>query len=180
MGFSQALRYRHIPAEIIGKDPDNLFSAIIINKGTYSGVVIDMPVIAYQDGTQSLVGKVIQTGAFESLVMPIYNSNSFISSRLSEIRYEGIVEGRGNPDSYLLMRYIQKRARDEINIGDIIISSGLGGIYPSGINIGRVSRIRYQEDEISMELEVTSSIDFSRLEYVFVVETVSATEDVDG
>jgi len=181
LGFSQNLRYRHIPAELIGRDPDNLFSAFVINKGSYSGVAIDMPVIAYQNGAQSLVGKVIQAGIFESLVMPLYNSNSFVSSRLAESRYEGITEGRGSPESPLLMRFIRKQARDEINVGDLVISSGLGGIFPAGINIGRVSRIRYQETEISMELEVEMAIDFSRLEYVFVIDAAApAAGDNDG
>ena len=182
LGFSQNLRYNHIPAVIIGKDPDNMFSAIVINRGSFSGVAIDMPVIAYQGGMQSLVGRVIQAGAFESLVMPVYNTSSFIAARLSESRFEGIVEGRGNPNSNLIMRFIQRRARDEINIGDMIISSGLGGMYPPGMNIGRVSRIMFQENEISMELEVDMLIDFSRLEYVFVIDTISPleTEETDA
>jgi rod shape-determining protein MreC len=180
LGFAQTLRYRHIPAEVIGRDPDNLFSAIIINKGSFSGIAVNMPVIAYQNGTQSLVGKVIQAGAFESLVMPLYNNSSFIASRLSQSRYEGIIEGRGSAETFLLMRYIRKQARDEISIGDMVVSSGMGGIYPSGINIGRVSRILYQENEISMELEVEASIDFSRLEYVFVIETISDLDAGDG
>jgi rod shape-determining protein MreC len=170
LGFSQALRYRHIPAEIIGRDPHNLFSALVINKGKHSGVANNMPVIAYQNGTESLVGKVIQTGQFESLVMPLYDVSSFISSRLAESRYEGIVEGQGNPEAALLMRFIRKRARDEINYGDLVVTSGMGGVYPSGINIGRVNRVYYQENEISMELELEPYIDFSRLEYVFIIE----------
>ena len=169
LGFAQTLRYRHIPAEFIGRDPNNLFSALVINKGTHSGVETGMAVIAWHDGTQALVGKVIQTGIFESLIMPLYDSNSFISSRLFVSRYEGIVEGTGSPDQPLIMRYIQKRARDEINIGDMIVSSGIGGIYPAGINIGRVTSINYQEYEISMQLELEAIIDFTRLEYVFVI-----------
>ncbi|MCL2479041.1 MAG: rod shape-determining protein MreC [Treponema sp.] len=173
LGFSQSLLYRHIPAELIGRDPDNLFSAFVINKGSYSGVAVNMPVIAYQNGAESLVGKVIQAGVFESLVMPLYDSSSYVSSRLAESRYEGITEGRGSPDSPLLMRFIQKQARDEISAGDMVVSSGLGGVFPAGINIGRVSRVRYQETEISMELDVDMSIDFSRLEYVFVIDAAA-------
>ena len=169
LGFSDTLRYRHIPAELIGRDPDNLFSSLVINRGSLAGVAVDMPVIAYQNGVQSLVGKVIKAGAFESLVMPLYDTSSFVSSRLAESRYEGITEGRGGPDSPLLMRFIQRRAIDEISIGDVVVSSGLGGIYPPGINIGRVSRIRYQDNEISMELEIELFLDFSRLEYMFVI-----------
>jgi rod shape-determining protein MreC len=170
LGFSESLGYKHIAAELIGRDPDNLFSAFVINKGKQAGVMNNMPVIAYQNGMQGLVGKVIQAGQFESLVMPLYDVSSFVASRLSELRYEGIVEGQGSPEMPLLMRFIQKRARDEISFGDIIITSGMGGIYPRGITVGRVSRVLYQEYEISMEVELESIIDFSRLEYVFVID----------
>ena len=176
LDFARDLRYQHIPAILIGRDPGNLFSAFVINKGSHSGVAVDMPVIAYHNGTQGLVGKVVYSGAFESLVMPLYDERCFISSRLAESRYEGIVEGRGIPEIPLLMRFIRKRARDEINIGDMIVSSGLGGIYPAGINIGRVSRINYQEDELSMDLELDSIVDFSRLEYVFVIKQAGETD----
>jgi len=176
LGFAQDLRYQHIPAVLIGRDPGNLFSAFVINKGMHSGVAVDMPVIAYHNGTQGLVGKVVYSGAFESLVMPLYDERCFVSSRLAESRYEGIVEGRGIPEVPLLMRFIRKRARDEINIGDMVVSSGLGGTYPAGINIGRVNLINYQEDELSMEVELEPSIDFSRLEYVFVIKQVGETD----
>jgi rod shape-determining protein MreC len=174
LGFARTIRYHQIPAEIIGRDPDNVFSALVINKGKHSGVANDMAVIAWQDGTQALVGKVIQAGAFESLVMPLYDLSSLIASRFSVSRYEGIVEGQGGPDTALLMRFIPKRARDEINVGDMVISSGMGGVYPAGINIGRIRGVSYLEYEISMEAELNPVIDFSRLEYVFVIEAVSA------
>ncbi|MDR0497947.1 MAG: rod shape-determining protein MreC [Treponema sp.] len=172
LGFSRDLRYQHIPAELIGRDPNNLFSVFIINKGKTAGIAVNMPVIAYHNGTQGLVGKVVTAGAFESLVMPLYDTACFVSSRLAESRYEGIVEGQGIPEIPLLMRYIKKRARDEINIGDMVISSGMGGIFPAGINIGRVNRINYRENELSMEVELEPSVDFSRLEHVFVIKTV--------
>jgi rod shape-determining protein MreC len=177
LGFSQDLRYQHIPAEIIGRDPNNLFSAFVINKGTRSGISVNMPVIAYHNGTQGLVGKVVNAGVFESLIMPLYDSACFVSARLADSRYEGIVEGQGIPEMPLWMRFIKKRARDEINIGDMIIASGMGGIFPAGINIGRVNRIIYQENELSMEVELEPSIDFSRLEHVFVIKS---TRETDG
>jgi rod shape-determining protein MreC len=169
LGFSRSLDYLHIPAELIGRDPDNLFSALVINKGRYAGVENNMAVIAWQNGIQGLVGKVIQTGQFESLVMPVYDVSSFVASRFSVSRYDGIVEGQGSPDVPLRMRYIQKRARNEINYGDLIVTNGMGGVFPGGLSLGRVNAIYYQEYEISMEVEVESVIDFSRLEYVFVI-----------
>jgi rod shape-determining protein MreC len=177
LAFSQGLTYRHIPAELIGRDPDNLYSALVINKGRRAGVKKDMGVVAWQGGSQALIGKVIQVSAFESLVMPLYDSSLLIASRFAASRFEGIVEGQGNPDSPLRMRYIPKRARDEIGKGDLIVSSGMGGIYPPGINIGRVNGVTYHEHEISMEAEVEPLIDFSRLEYVFVIEKKPPEED---
>ena len=167
--FSQSMRYRHIPAEIIGRDPNNLFSAFVLNKGSHSGVAVNQPVIAYQNGIQALAGKVVFAGVFESLVMPLYDTNCFVSSRLSQSRYEGIVEGQGSAEIPLVMRYVSRNARDEISVGEVVVSSGLGRIFPPGINIGRVNKINFRENELSMEVELESSIDFSRLEYVFVI-----------
>jgi rod shape-determining protein MreC len=170
LGFSRTLNYKRIPAQISGRDPNNLFSSIVINKGSFSGVSNDMAVVAWQDGTQALVGKVIQAGAFESLVMPVFDIYSQVSSRFAVSRYEGIVEGQGSTESPLLMRFVPKRARNELNIGDIIITSGLGGIFPANINLGRVSIINNLEYETTLEIEIIPIIDFSRLEYVFVIE----------
>ncbi|MDR1148573.1 MAG: rod shape-determining protein MreC [Spirochaetaceae bacterium] len=170
LGFSQNLSYKHIPAEVSGHDPDNIFSAFVINKGKMHGIENNMPVIAFQGGMQALVGKVVQTGQVESLVMPLYDQRCFVSARLAHERYDGIVEGQGMPAYPLLMRSITKRARDDVKTGDIVVSSGMGGVYPDSIIIGRVSKIIFLEYETSIELELESAIDFSRLEYVFVIK----------
>ena len=183
LDFSDRLEFVSIAAEITGRDPDNLFSAFAINKGRRAGVMPDMPVVAYQNGVQGLVGKVVKAGQFESLVMPVYDSTSFVPARLSESRYEGIVEGQGSLEEPLLMRFIPKRARDEISIGDLIITSGIGGptrVFAPGITIGRVSQVLYQENEISMAVELESVIDFSRLEYVFVIDSHTMRENAEA
>jgi len=102
--------------------------------------------------------------------MPVFDINSLVASRFSVSRYEGIIEGQGNAETPLLLRFVPKRARDEINIGDIVVSSGMGGVFPAGINIGRVSNVNVPEYETSLEVEVMPMIDFSRLEYVFLIE----------
>jgi len=178
LGFSRTLRFRRIPAQVSGRSPDNLFSAMSVNKGSYAGVSANMVVVAWQNGAQALVGKVIQTGAFESLVMPIFDINSLVSSRFSASRFEGIVEGQGNSEAPLLMRFVPKRAIDEINTGDLVISSGMGGVFPAGINIGRVGRVNVPEYESSLEVEIIPVIDFSRLEYVFLIEAETFGQDV--
>ena len=180
LGFAEEITYRHIAAEIIGRDPNNLFSSLVINKGKRHGVDYNMAVIAFQDGVQALVGKVVQAGQFESLVMPIYDTSSFVPARFASSRYDGLVEGRGQRNYPLSMRLIARRARDEINVGDMVVSSGIGNtvdgaVYPPGINIGRVRRVLFREDETSMEAEIDFAVDFSRLEYVFVIDRQSGS-----
>ncbi|MDR3356939.1 MAG: rod shape-determining protein MreC [Spirochaetaceae bacterium] len=170
LNFSKDALYKYIPAEISGRDPDNVFSAFVINKGKAHGIENNMPVIAFQNGMQALVGKVVQTAHLESLVMPLYDQRCFVSSRLDRERYEGIVEGQGSPALPLLMRSLAKRARDDVKTGDLVVTSGMGGVYPPGIILGRVSEVLFQERETSIELEIESAVDFSRLEYVFVIE----------
>jgi rod shape-determining protein MreC len=168
LDFAQTLRYRRIPAQISGRDPDNMFSAIFINKGSFSGVSNNMTVVAWQNGIQALVGKVIQTGLFESLVMPVFDINSLVSARLSDSSFEGIIEGQGNSEIPLFMRFVPRRAREEMNIGDIVVTSGMGGIFPPGINIGRVSSVNVLDYGTTLEVYINPMLDFLRLEYVFV------------
>jgi rod shape-determining protein MreC len=184
LGFSSQINYRYYPAQITGRDPDNLFSAFVINKGKRDGIAYNMAVIAFQDGVEALAGKVVQAGQFESLVMPVYNSSSFVPARFASSRYEGLVEGQGRDEYPLIMRHISKRARSDVHSGDMVVSSGIGGgagvIYPEGINIGRVRGIFYKEDETSMEVELEAVLDFSRLEYVFVIDAASTDAPSPG
>jgi len=170
LGFSQVLQYRHVAAEIIGRDPDNLFPALVINKGTKHGVKKNMPVIAYQNGMQALVGRVIQAGYVESLVLPLYDSRSFIASRLSQSRAECLIKGAGAADRPLIIQSVDKRTGERIGPGDLLVTSVTGGIYPGEIIIGRVSRVTLREGSSSFDVEVSPAADFASLEYVFVIE----------
>jgi rod shape-determining protein MreC len=169
LDFSLSLQYKHTVAEITGRDPDNLYQAFAVNKGKRHGIETNMCVITYQNGVQALVGVVIQVGLFESLVMPLYSEKTYVSARFAQSRYEGLVEGQGGLEFPLHMRSITKRARDEIQEGDAVITSGLGGIYPAGLTIGRVTSMHIEEDLTSMEIELVPSVDFSRLEYVIII-----------
>jgi len=167
--FSGNIETDHIPCEIISKDPENLFASIVIDKGAKEGIEKNMAVTAYQDGIYGLVGKVVNVGHSSSIVMPIFDSTSYISARLQSGRYEGLVNGAGGAGDYLIMNYVKKTARSEISTGDMIISSGMKSIYPKGLNIGRVNSVRSGDYDTSLEIEIHPVIDFSKLEYVYVI-----------
>ena len=173
--FSQQLELKHIPAQIIAKDPVSSYSSLTINKGFLDGLKRDMPVIAYQKGLYGLVGKVISVGLGASQVIPLPDPGSFIAARFQDTRYEGLVQGKGDISGKLTMSFVKKRAKEEIKFGDLVITSGMSGIYPRGISIGRISGIRSRDYETSLDLELDPVIDFSKLEFVYVLDTAVTT-----
>jgi rod shape-determining protein MreC len=168
--LSQNLAVKRIAAEVIAKNHDNLFSTITLNKGSRQGVKRDMPVVAFQAEMEGLVGKVVSVSAGSCQVLPLYDPLCQLSARIEISRFEGLVSGQGEDKPTLLMRYVKKIAIDTFEYGDLIVTAGLGGVYPKGINIGRVRDIQARNYETSLELEVEPVIDFSRLEYVFILD----------
>lgn len=169
LGYLREARYRAVSARIIAKDPGNLYSTFVIDKGTREGLRKNLPVVAYQDGSEGLVGKVLEVGKSSSMVSPVFDSSSHVSARLDRTRYEGLVSGGGSPDIPLTMRYIKKRAKDEIQYGDLVVTSGYQSLYPRDVIIGRVTRIISADYLTSLDVDVEPVLDFDRLEYVFVV-----------
>ena len=170
LGFSANSPFHNIPAEVIGKDPGNTFNSIIINKGRSAGIQRNMPVVALQDGYHGLVGKISEVGQFSAVIVPIYNESAYVSARLQNSRYEGLISGSGYSESILKMEYVKKIAREQIKYGDFVITSGMKSIYPKGIYIGRVTAIEGKEWDTSLLLEIEPIVDFTRLEYVFVLK----------
>ena len=169
LGFAQTLAYRYTSAQVIARDPGNLFSTIVLNRGSRHGVRKGMPVVAFQGGLQGLVGRVVLTAALTSTVQPITDPNSFVAARLVSSRFDGLVSGSASRAGSLVMSYVRKLALQEVQYGELVITSGMGQVFPEGIHIGRVRQMQAKGYEASLELEVEPIVDFSRLEYVFVL-----------
>jgi rod shape-determining protein MreC len=171
LGFSGEIAYQRIAARIVAKDPENLYSTIMIDKGIAEGIRKNMPVIAFQDGMEGLVGRVVEVGVGTSKVVPLYDSRSYVAARLSSgTRSEGLVGGQGSPDDPLLMRFVKKRSKDELQFGDLVVTTGYESIYPAEVALGRVKKARVLEYQTSIDIELDPVLDFSRIEYVFVVK----------
>jgi len=176
LGFADTIVYKNIPAQITGFDPDNLYSGIIINRGTKHGVRKNMPVLAFQGSNVGLVGKIIQTGRDSSMVIPLYDYQCYIAASVQTTKHRGLINGQGSADLPLIMRYVQKRAKGEIAIGDKILASGENNLFPKDSPIGIVTGIKVHDYETYLELAVQPIIDFSRLDYVFVLDLSGAHE----
>ena len=172
LGFSQNIRTHNIVAEIIALDPNNLYHGIVVNKGLKQGVKKNMPVIAFQNGNMALVGKIISVGKSSSVVLPLYDDRCYIAAKIEGVKHRGIVGGQGSNSLPLVMRYVKKRVKDEIKVGEKVLTSGLddSSSFPKNIPIGYISKIEIHDYETSLELSVEPMINFSTLEYVFMLD----------
>lgn len=178
--FATHIEQKNFPAQIIGRNPDNIYSGITINKGSRSGIKKGMSVIAVQNGTAGLVGKIVTVGLETSLVMPVYDSKCVVSSRIQNTRDIGLVNGSGNANSPLQMKYIKKRVLSELNFGDIVVTSGETDNYVADIPVGTITNIMVVEYDSSLNIEITPVVDFARLETVIVTDLKEPNPLMEG
>lgn len=180
LGFSQELSIKNIVAEIIAYDASNIYSGIVVNCGISKGVKKNMSVIAYNNGQMGLVGKIAEVGRDTSIILPLYDYRFSVASKLEILAYRGLSIGTGLQDSPLIMQYVKKTAMPEIQIGMKVLSSGYDdrSLFPKNIPIGTVTKIISHDYETSIQLELEPIIDFSALEYVFILDTKSEYEEI--
>ncbi len=160
LDFKEKSIYPLTAANVIGYDPSNLSSIIIINKGKEQGIKRDCAVIT----NSGLVGRVVEVGRLTSKVLVINDINSGVAALIQRSRQKGLISGtlsRG-----LVMHYLPPGA--DVRISDTVITSGLSGLYPKGILIGKVIKIR-EENYGEMFAVIEPSTDLTRLEEVLVV-----------
>ncbi len=167
--FSQTLRVNHLVAEIIAKDPGNIFASLLIDKGTDQGVQVGAPVVAPYRQQLALVGKVVKVSSRSAQIIPLFSDTFHIASRFQKSRFEGLISGTGQRGSLLVMNYVPKTALPEIQERDTIISSGGDSRYPEGIYIGSMGKVTSKDYSTSLEIEVLPYINFEKLEYLFVL-----------
>lgn len=170
LGFLSVAEYSSVSAKIIARDPENLYSTFVLNKGATHGIIKNQAVVAYQGGVEGLVGRVVEVGRTSCVVAPIYDATTFVAVKLERSRYDGLAVGTGTSEAPIIIRYIKKRAKEEIQYGDLVVTSGMQSLYPPGISIGRVTKLKDLDYLTSLELEMEPIIDFGRIEYVFIIK----------
>ncbi len=167
--------YDYLNATVISRNVGYWFNIITIDKGSYSGVEKDMVVI----NAKGLIGKVIRTTSFTSDVRLITTSdtNNKISVSISNgsDNLYGLINSFDYSDNYLEVEGISNTKN--VSIGDRVYTSGLGGIFPSGILIGEVSDITTDSYDLAKLIKVSPSVDFNDINYVSVLKRKSAEDD---
>lgn len=150
-----------VAADVIARDTVVALRTIVINRGVRDGVRVGMPVVT----GQGLVGRVINVSANAARVQLITSEFSSVSARTQTNRVEGAVIGLAS--GALRLTLIPQGA--QVQVGDLVLTSGLGGNLPPDIVIGQVTSTRQFQSDIDQTAEVRSLIDFDRLEMVLVV-----------
>ena len=158
--------YDYVGTNIIGYSGGSISDGYVIDKGTNDGIEKDMIIINYQ----GLVGKVIRAESNYSIVETILNENMAVSVMVDSTRETtGILRGYRNKNDDELVKVYNLPIDSKIKEGDVILTSGLGMIYPKEIRVGEVVSVETDNVMVMKNALVKPYVDFNKLEELFVV-----------
>ncbi len=166
IGYKQsAHQFDMVAARVIGRESDTWSRMIVIDRGTMSGIANDMPVVT----PQGLVGRVVEAGLNSSKVQLILDPRSSVGTivQRAQSRVTGIVQGDMDNPTMPQMVNIPKNA--DVVEGDVIVTSGFGGVYPKGIIVGLVSSLKNDAGGLLKIGVLEAAVDFQKLEDVLVI-----------
>jgi rod shape-determining protein MreC len=168
--FKQSINIPSVAAQVIGLDPTGWFRSVIIDKGAHAGIMVDMPVV----NGSGVVGRVVSVSPHYAKVLLLTDQNSAVDSLIQRSRDRGMV--RGLKTEVCALDYMIKTS--DVRVGDTVVTSGLGGVYPKGIPIGEVTNVEDFPGDLFRHITVKPAVDFSRLEEVLVIlrEKISSEE----
>jgi rod shape-determining protein MreC len=167
--MTASMPYKTLGARVVARTPSFLSNVIYIDRGSKDGVRNDKPVIS-GDG---IVGRTVLVSRSQSQVQLITNPDASVGVILERTRIPGVLRGSG--DLLLDLNYIGNSER--VEIGDVVVSSGLDGIFPKGLSIGRVVDVRKGKG-VFRSIKVQPYLDFMRVEEVSVILTDLMPEKV--
>lgn len=161
LALKDRMRQPTIAAQVISKDPSPWFQTMIVDKGTAEGVQKGLPVI----NPMGVVGLVIEATQHYAKVRLITDPNSAVDAIVQKNRARGII--KGGTSGYCVLNYVQRK--HDVSSGDIVVTSGMDGVFPKGLPVGRAEKIVKHAAGIFQDVTVTPNVDFERLEEVLIV-----------
>ncbi|MBM4466676.1 MAG: rod shape-determining protein MreC [Chloroflexi bacterium] len=173
LGFTQAnpthsYKAAEVKGRVIGRDPSNFLSYLIVDVGSQQGIERGMPVVT----ERGLVGRITEVGSNWAKVMLIIDPSSSVNALIQNSRATGVVEGRVGGG--LVMKYIPQA--DTVNVNDIVLTSGLGGNFPKALIIGQVTAVHQRDIEMFQQAVIRPTVDFNNLEIVLVITNFLPTD----
>jgi rod shape-determining protein MreC len=171
LGLRERLTLNTVAAEVIalGATPD--FRTMTIDKGSQQGLKPDMAIIA----PAGVVGRVVVPSLRAAKVQLLIDRNAAAGALIERSRAQGVVVGAG--DELLRLEYVSEIA--DVAVGDVVVTSGIDGIFPKGFIIGRVETVE-RSGRTYRRVTVSPAVDFSSLEEVLVVLTPTPAREMAG
>ncbi|ETI69674.1 rod shape-determining protein MreC [Neobacillus vireti] len=176
LGEEKTLRdFEPLPATVIGRNPDRWHEMIIIDKGSLNGIKKNMAVVT----ANGLIGKIKNVNKFSSTVQLLSATDP--KNRISAIvqgktKVYGLVEGYDKEKKLLMVKAIPAGA--EIEKGQTVITSGLGGIFPEGLLVGKVVEVKPDQYGLNLTALVEPGADFYDIKNVMVTKKIMREADV--
>jgi rod shape-determining protein MreC len=161
--FREKMSTSMIAAEVIGQDPTSWFKSVTINKGERDGVQKGMAVIS----PEGVVGQILKTSPHYATVLLMTDYNSAIDAVIQKTRAKAIVEGK--EENRCQLKYLLRT--EEVVVGDVVITSGLGGIFPKGLMVGEIRKVDKKGHGVFQYAELVPSVDLTKLEEVLIIST---------
>jgi rod shape-determining protein MreC len=159
-----------LPSEVVGQDVFPWFRSILLDRGRSHEVRSGMPVVS----DHGLVGLVTATSPHASRAMMLLDRQSAVDAIVQRSRARGIVRGKGTGD----LEFVFMVRGDDVQPDDVLITSGVGGVYPKGLRIGTVTAVQTEEERLLHTGSVRPSVDFGRIEQVFIMLQRGPTMDL--
>ena len=167
LGLKQTVPLETVAASVVGRVPDYLANVVYIDRGTDDGVKVNTPVLA----ATAVVGRTILVSRFNSQVQLITNNDASLGVMIERTRSPGVLTGSGQP--VLNLDYIANS--EQVEIDDIVVTSGLDGLFPKGLRVGKV--VQSQKGKAAFRvIRVEPFADLLRLEEVLVLPAGSSGE----
>ena len=161
LDFKKKSPLQLLAAEVVSVDTSLYFKTVFIDKGETDGVKKDLAVIT----PSGVVGKIFKTSPSSSMVMLLIDQNFALDTLIQNTRTRAVVEGLGT--SKCKLKYVL--SSEPVSRGDLVVSSGLEGVFPKGLLIGEIALITGETGAIFQNIIVEPMVPFDKLEEVFVV-----------
>ena len=148
-------------ARVLSRAPTNYASALTIDLGSEHGIKPGMPVVT----ERGLVGRILKVGPTTATVLPLTDPSSGVQALVQRNRAVGVVSGQ--PGAAPIMDYLPQDA--DISVGDLVITSGLGGAFPKNLVIGQITEVKKRDFDMFQQATIRPTVDFDKLEFVLVI-----------
>lgn len=164
--------YRTISGTVISRNPDNWIDQIVVDRGSQDGVAVGMPVMS----SNGLIGRISEVNPTSSKVVLLTNIDQTANQVSSEIIMEeeivyGLISGYDSSSDRLVMSQITSTI--EIEEGELITTSGLGGVIPRGLVIGEVEEVTMDAHGLAQQVFVNPAADFENIRFVTIINRLA-------